>query len=558
MKSTSIITSFLIVFLFETISLGGELNNSEEDPLGLKPKKLILSIGISEFKDETWRDLRFAHKDAQDVYHAFEENGQFDGGETLIAAPGSKGVTKKDFERSIERLNQSNLNEDDTVVVYVSSHGTLLERPGGFERYIVTSFSDHHNLDETSISYSWLIEKFHSLKSRKKVLILAFCYSGNGKSALTPQMRLELEKMKGPIKFTNNFHHSSEGSIILTASGMQEAALESPKLKNDLYTHFLLKGFDEDTNGDGAVSITEAHHFAAQATYTYSRGKQRPSASTELLGTDPIIISGRVTKKTPAMLYAYLGAYSQYHVSVDGKKLGSISKGLSMPEGKVLLTIKDPKTGKVLIERAVRFESGKEYPLERFLHPTYPRTLSLGIGSLEIGNNNIRKSYASSRQKSFRIRYSFDEGYKIYDLGVIAQYFPEIDENIKIKVDNDRIPSDFSQRRQMAIITPYIGSRKNLSLLSSTNRTLLTDFRFYMGPSILWYRRHIDEEGFKRRTSNAMTYGMVSGLGLEGKLPYNLLKFGTQIEIGAYRNIIQGNHQMLTTKQISAYIGTFW
>ena len=542
---------FALFAPFFLLTFSSKVFSSELDPLGLAPKKLLLSIGISQFKDDIWTDLRFAHKDAEDIYNTFMTEGFFDGGELLTARPDKEGgLDRRAIEKAIERLKQSNLNEDDTVVVYISSHGTLLQKPNGVARYIVTSHSDSQNLHETSLSYDWLLEQFHSLQSRKKVLILAFCYSGNGKSGLTPRMRREIEKMKG--FYREPIVQVSEGSIILSASGWREPALEAPKLKNDVYTHFLMKGFENDSNGDGAVSITEAHQFAAEATYAYSGGRQRPSATTQLLGTDPIIVAGKVKKEAPPMLYAYLGQYAKYHVSIDGKDMGPMTKGLSMPEGRVLLTIKDPQTGETLIERAVHFEPGLEYPLERFLNPVFPHTVRVGATRLHIPHAALRRSYGPKDLGGVKVQYSLDDAYKVYDLGVSLQYFPKQTEQIQVDA------LSFKQTRQMALLNAYVGSREKLAFLTSANRDIVTEARFFMGPLLAYYDRSLEEAAFLQQDKTIVTGGILAGAGLVAKVPYNLIKFGLDVELGALKSPFEERRGVLLSSQVSFYVGTFW
>ena len=278
-KLLKLLSSALI--LIPSLSMAASRAEIEES---LRPKKFVLSIGVNTFESDVWRDLRYAGKDAKDVYDAFTSNKvKFDGGMLVTQGALNKPVTKDDIDRSFARLYQSNRNEEDMVVVYISSHGTVAYKEGGkIGRYIITSDTDPKRLKETAIDYDKLMERFSGLRSRKKVLILAFCHSGVGKSVLTPEMKRALASLKSAY-FQEPIHNRAEGSIVLTASGWKEPALEDSNLKNDVYTHFLLRGLDRDQNGDGAVSITEAHTFASNMTYQYTQGRQRPSAIMELL-----------------------------------------------------------------------------------------------------------------------------------------------------------------------------------------------------------------------------------------------------------------------------------
>ncbi len=92
---------------------------------GLRPKKFVLSVGVGEFQSNLWHPLRYARKDASDIYNYFiKAPGQnFDGG--VLVTDAEQPVSAASIIKAFERLKQDNRNEEDTVVVYVSTHGTV-------------------------------------------------------------------------------------------------------------------------------------------------------------------------------------------------------------------------------------------------------------------------------------------------------------------------------------------------------------------------------------------------------------------------------------------------
>ena len=75
----------------------------------------------------------------------------------------------------------------------------------------------------------------------------------------------------------------SRASVMLAACDSGETAREDERLDNDIYTHFLVEALrvGVDRNGDGAVTVSEAHDYARRMTYEYTAGKQRPTAETD-------------------------------------------------------------------------------------------------------------------------------------------------------------------------------------------------------------------------------------------------------------------------------------
>ena len=538
----------------------------------LRAKKFVLSIGINKFDDELWHDLKFAGKDAKDIYESFTLDGKsFDGGDLITGEQLGRDVTKIDIEKSFARLSQVNRNEDDTVVVYLSTHGTVAyKKDGSLGRYIITSNSDSQNLAETSIDYQELISMFRSLKSRRKVLILAFCHSGVGKSVLTPEMKRALAELKSPY-FEQPMHERAEGSIILTASGWREPALESQKLQNDVYTHFLIKGLNQDMNGDGAVSITEAHDYASRLTYEFTQGRQRPSAILELLGTDPVIVKGSPKKQGKATLFSLMGRFADLMVSVDGKYLGTLKKGVNVPEGKVRLQVKDPSSNKMVADRVVSFEAGQEYSVANFLIPRLPHNLQLGLKGFSYLKRDFRKEFAPQDVKGIMLDYRYEEAFGIFDLGLSLTYYPEVEEGFRTDVREGlqgfgAVESIFegqkyiygNQKRSMGTLDMLIGVRDRIPMLSLTDNSVKTEWLGQIGPSVLLTRRHVLDDYYIDRNSTNVAPGLSGRFGMIMTLPYHLVRLGLSAELSAYRNYSSFDGNLLSAGSVSFHLGTFW
>lgn len=548
----------LLLLGFGVISSGLNAAPSKEALVeGLRPKKFILSIGMGKFDNAVWRELRFSRKDAGDMYQFFrKDKDNFDGGELISDANGP--VSPNDIRKAFQRLEQDNRNEEDTVVVYVSSHGTVAYKDDGkVGRYIITSQTDPKRMKETALDYDQLIEEFQALKSRKKVLILAFCHSGVGKSVLTPEMKRALAQLKAPY-FEEPIQERSEGSIILTASGWREPALEDERLQNDVYTHFLIEGFTQDRNKDGAVSVTEAHAYAAQKTYDYTQGRQRPSAIMELLGSDPIIVSGQLKPKNKsASLFSLMDQFSKLVVSVDGKDYGSVEKGLSVPEGEVRLTIKDPENHKVLADRVVNFQSGREYSIANYLLPRLPNSLSLGVRGMQFLDRTTQKGYAPDVSQGFDLRYTREEAFSLYDLVVDASFFPVQKETIEVQTELSG-KRKFEQKRSMYSLSVAASRRISIETLSRSDRTIHTDARWLAGLTALALQRKLSEPAFEQLDKSVATAGFTLGGGAEVTWAYHLVRAGFEARADFLKNFTDESTRLLVVPSVSLYAGTFW
>jgi hypothetical protein len=544
----SIVICSTVLAMMNAVIGNAQANSLAES---LKPKKLILSIGISNFDDEIWTDLRYASKDAKDFYQFFmNKAAPYHGGQNL---GGQTKVTKTQVLDALKRLESANHNEEDTVVLYLSTHGSLAYRPdGSVGRYIITSDTDSQNVANTALDYDVIVNRFKALKSRKKVLVLAFCHSGVGKSALTPTMKKSLAMIKAPF-FAEPVTEKSEGTIILTASGWREPAMEDSALQNDVYTHFLLKGFLQDQNEDGVITIMEAHSYAVNETYKFTSGKQRPSAIVELLGSDPIVISGQKNSTSTASLYSFMNNFQNLIVKVDNKQMGSIEKGVNIPEGKVRLTLVDPKKNRILLDRVMRFEGGKEYSVANLLVPRFVHSLSVGPSAFQSYSPNFNKSYAPKTTIGYSIAYSQIDFWKIYSLHIDMDYHASTPETIDVE-DNVR----FEQRRTMILAGVSLGIHEYLKALSNSDGSRRVELYATAGLKTLWIKRDIAEESFETKSSSDAFPGGYIKTGIEFTFPYYLLKLNLETQLNSIKGVIDDENQFLTASQTSIKLGTFW
>src|SRR5512143_3949072 len=178
------------------------------------PKKVALIVGIRQFEDAEWNTLRFPEKDAEDLAAVLRDpqRGAFDQVEVLKGGP-----TRVELRQALARLAQVARDDRDTVVVYVSSHGTLArDARGELRRYLVTHETRIADVPGSAIPIDDLKSEFDALRSRRKVLILATCHSGGGKSPLPRAGQRGLTGRKG------GFSARPTGGV-LGARGVQPA-----------------------------------------------------------------------------------------------------------------------------------------------------------------------------------------------------------------------------------------------------------------------------------------------------------------------------------------------
>lgn len=297
------------------------------------PSRFALLIGVGRFEDPGWRPLRYPEKDVADLARVLSDpqKGAFGQVETL-----TDGATHEAVLQALQRLGEIDRDERDTVVVYLSSHGTLArDARGVLRRYLVARDTRLNDVAGTALAMDELKAAFDGLRSRRKVLVLATCHSGGGKSLLPEEMQRELAGTKAGF-FVRPIEEVSRASVVLAACDWGETAREDDQLGNDIYTHYLVEALrlGADRNGDGAVTASEAHDYARRMTYERTAGRQRPTAESSEVGADPIVLVGRVVRRGRPELYSYAPALDGFTVRVDGRPLADLPGGLALDAGR--------------------------------------------------------------------------------------------------------------------------------------------------------------------------------------------------------------------------------
>ncbi|MBW1807675.1 MAG: caspase family protein [Deltaproteobacteria bacterium] len=330
----------------------------------LRPKRLALLVGIGEFEDERWPSLNHARNDAEKLGELLSDPvlGYFDKVEVLAE---EGGTSLAQVNSALDRIADLTTNRRDTLVIYFSTHGTLARDPTGkLARYLVTSDTKQKRIRETALPVSDLIARFERMPSSRKLLILASCHSGSGKSALPEKLTEELKGIKGAF-FVRPLSEISQASMVLAACAWGETAREDDKLEHDIYTNFLLDALDgQDQDGDGAVTATEAHAYAMARTYYYSKGKQRPQVESTVLGADPIVLSGRRIKAADPVLYSFLPQFEGLRVMVDGRDKGELPARIVLEPGRHKIVVSDVKASQPFLDEVVEVQPGDRIAIE--------------------------------------------------------------------------------------------------------------------------------------------------------------------------------------------------
>lgn len=328
-------------------------------------RRFVLSIGISDYADDSgWHDLKFPGADARAMADALHRGGRYEVVRTL-----SGRLTRAQIEAAFDALAARIERPSDVALVYISGHGTLGRAPNGqVERFLVPSDGRITDVRGTAIAVEALKRRFAALNSQRKVMILATCHSGSGKSSLPQPLLSELRTYKSAF-FPPPLETVSRASVLIGASGWGEPAREDPALGHDIYTWYLLEAIRKryDPDQDGATTISEAHDYARRLTYRRSGGRQRPSLQSDILGADPIVLAGSVRRPAMPLLLSFNPALAGVQVIVDGQTKGQLPGNIVVPPGEHRVELRQ-RSGQIIGERAVTVGAGSRVVLDSLVN----------------------------------------------------------------------------------------------------------------------------------------------------------------------------------------------
>lgn len=327
-----------------------------------EPSYFIISIGVNNYEDEYWSTLKWPASDATRIADKLGIGTNKRRTTRLIINETATLDKVKNALQDIRAQAQAN----DTVILYISGHGTLAQTENGeLERVFLLHDSRQDDLFTTALPFSILQNWLNGLHSRKNLMILATCHSGEGKSRLPLAVQEVLRSTKGKLISLSDV---SEGALILTAAAHGEAARENDKLQGDIYTYYFLEALNTyDRNKDGVISALEAHDYARDRTWVFSNGRQRPTASIKLIGDADIPLLGTKNQQGLPILEAYSIDLAGFMVSVDGNTKGPLPSAFPLDPNGSLISLYPPQSDTAIAKYKVKAKPGQHVSLDRVM-----------------------------------------------------------------------------------------------------------------------------------------------------------------------------------------------
>lgn len=226
-------------------------------------QKWLLAVGISNFANPSL-NLKYAAKDAVDFSNFLIHDENFSPDHVKVLT--DKLATR---ENIIDALGKGWLGkkagQDDLVVVYISSHGSMAHSDAGGTNFLVAHDTDDKALISTGIPIQWLSQMIkEQVHSDKVVLIMDVCHSGSvsadpiekanegrkiiasadlsGAKSISGQKGL---KRALPQMNVDSIEAGS-GQTIVCSSSSDQTSWESKQYPNSVFTRQLIEAMQKE------------------------------------------------------------------------------------------------------------------------------------------------------------------------------------------------------------------------------------------------------------------------------------------------------------------------
>jgi hypothetical protein len=264
-------------------------------------KTYYIGIGVNEFKD-TEHNLKYCVKDVTDLAKSFG------GANTEVKLFTDQQVTKENILALKDYLNKTGVY--DKVIISCSSHG-LLDDSLNF--YLAMHDVDFNKPKARGLKYEALESLLDGIPARQKLLLLDACNSGENDK--TEVLKQELQQKENNMDSTqvlaargliirveeenqSNFKKMNElfvnvrnntGSVIISAAGGQESALEAIEvdgkiITNGAFTYSILECLKQNEGKE--LKVNTLKQYAEKRVEEITDGKQKPTSRQETMEVD--------------------------------------------------------------------------------------------------------------------------------------------------------------------------------------------------------------------------------------------------------------------------------
>ena len=244
---------------------------------------VAIIIGIEKYKRVSKAD--FANADAQDFYdYASRALGIKPENIKLLVDDGADDVEILQAFQNWLPLKVKKGRTD--VYVFFSGHGYPSEDGKGL--YFLPYGVDKNYMDRTAVKQKEVVTALQAVQPKSVTMFIDSCYSGQTRGGETlvagsKPIALKQSETAYPPEFT-----------VITASTMDQISWSSPDLKHGLFSYYLMKGMegDSDLNKDGKITVAEMQEYLTDMVGRHAMGMNR-NQQPQLFGNGDRVLVGK-------------------------------------------------------------------------------------------------------------------------------------------------------------------------------------------------------------------------------------------------------------------------
>ncbi len=253
-----------------------------------------LCIGIAQYRHLP--SLTKTTVDARDLLNLLAQSGYPDS--NLIGLLDEQ-ATKAAISDKLDLLARR-AGPNDTVLIFFSGHGA--QRIGGFEpgEYLCPVDADWYNLRATAISDEEFTTALRAIHAGRIVVFLDACHSGGVGEPKDAALQIKA----GLSESVYARLAVGRGRVVIASCHPDEVSWELPRMRNGLFTHYLLEGLRGAAAKDnGEVRVLDLFDYVSRHVPRYK--PQHPLFKGEIDLNFSIIVGDRLSLPSKAMPSAH-------------------------------------------------------------------------------------------------------------------------------------------------------------------------------------------------------------------------------------------------------------
>lgn len=354
---------------------------------GFAARRVAVVIGVEAYTDPLFPALAFARADAEAMGDALGDPA-IGGYDRVVRVTAQRDTTRGGILAALTDALDA-VGPDDTLLVYISGHGTLdLDWQRQPDLFLAATDTRKADLPGTALRVRDVQDLVGGSRAARRVLVIDACHHGAGKSSVPSETLEQLKGLRGtPTPLLRQPERGFEAHLFASTFGLP--ALEDAALGHGVYTAYLLRAMrqdreEADLDGDGLVSVAEAHDYARDRTIAHTGAVQVPRAEYRITGREQIFLSGTAAARTEAeraVLFAMDERYAFCSVLIDGRPRGLLVRGVPLTPGVHDVEVRSP-SGELIGQRTVIARAGRVVPVEQVLGGAPRMRVGASVGPL--------------------------------------------------------------------------------------------------------------------------------------------------------------------------------